>query len=71
MDEGTLVILVWLVSAWILYLIIKYAVRNGILEADAERARKARYPEAATFAKQVELERRLAESRAAFPDEPH
>ena len=61
----------WIVSAWVFYMIVKAAVRNGILEADAERARKARYPEAATFAKQVELERRLAESRAAFPDEPH
>jgi hypothetical protein len=71
MEGMFFVVGLWIVSAWVFYMIVKAAVRNGILEADAERARKARYPEAATFAKQVELERRLAESRAAFPDEPH
>jgi hypothetical protein len=60
----------WLISVWVFYMIIKAAVRNGILEADAERKKIARYGKAETFAKQVELDRRIAESREAFPDDP-
>jgi hypothetical protein len=65
MDEGTLVILVWLVSAWILYLIIKYAVRNGILAADDARTRRERY--AAAYARELALER--LNGGAEVPDE--
>lgn len=32
-----LTVVFWLVSVWVFYMIIKAAVRNGILEADAQR----------------------------------
>lgn len=35
-----LVVVMWVVSAWVVYMIVKAAVRNGILEAAAIRARR-------------------------------
>lgn len=32
-----LTVVFWLVSVWAFYMIVKAAVRNGILEADARR----------------------------------
>jgi hypothetical protein len=57
-DQMLIVILIWLVTAWVFYMLVKAAVRNGILEADDARARRARLAEAAAFAKQSELEHR-------------
>lgn len=37
-----LTVVFWLVSVWVFYMIIKAAVRNGILEADAQRDRPRR-----------------------------
>jgi hypothetical protein len=56
MEGMFFVVALWLVSAWVFYMLVKAAVRNGILEADDARARKLRHAEAASFAKQVALE---------------
>jgi heme/copper-type cytochrome/quinol oxidase subunit 2 len=32
-----LTVVFWLVSVWVFYMVIKAAVRNGILEAEARR----------------------------------
>ena len=69
MDGAVFVILIWLVSAWVFYMLVKAAVRNGILEADDARARRVRRAEAAAFAKQVSLDG-LNDTRTAPPDQP-
>lgn len=68
MDGAVFVILIWLVSAWVFYMLVKAAVRNGILEADDARARRVRRAEAAAFAKQVALDG-LNDTRTAPPDQ--
>ena len=57
----------WLVSAWVFYMIVKAAVRNGILEADAQRRSPKRPYANLTHA---ELQARIAEHEAADPDAP-
>jgi len=69
MDQTPEVILVLLIGAWAFYTLVKTAVRNGILEADDARVRKARRAEAAAFAKQLALEG-PSDTRAAPPDQP-
>ena len=61
-------VLLWLVGAvvgWvILYLVVKAAVRNGILEADAQRSEHRPRPGMAP-----DLDLALARSKERFPDE--
>lgn len=54
----------WLVSVWVFYMVIKAAVRNGILEADARRRSPSRpYANLSN----AEVQQRVAEHRAAQP----
>ena len=53
-------ILFWLVVVWVFYTVIKAAVRNGILEAEARRVRIQERETRATEA--------LAERRAGEPN---
>lgn len=63
----TVTVLFWLVSLWMFYMIIKAAVRNGILEADARRRNPSRpYADLSN----EEIQRRLAEHRARLGDTP-
>jgi hypothetical protein len=55
-------IVLWVLSAWVFYMIVKAAVRNGILEADAARARLATQRDGA-------LSRAVSESKRALPDD--
>lgn len=50
----------WIVSVWVFYMIVKAAVRNGILEADAQRDRP-RHPPAGPSSER--LQRRVEEGR--------
>ncbi|GGO86820.1 hypothetical protein GCM10011584_09960 [Nocardioides phosphati] len=62
-----LTVFFWFVSVWVFYMIIKAAVRNGILEADAQR-RSPRRPYAnLTY---DEIQQRIAEHRAQEPGQP-
>lgn len=62
-----LTVVFWLVSVWVFYMIIKAAVRNGILEADAQR-RSPKRPYANLT--NEELKARIAGHEAADPDAP-
>jgi multisubunit Na+/H+ antiporter MnhG subunit len=53
-----LMVFFWVVSAWVFYMIIKAAVRNGILEAEA---RRVQIQERETRATALLAERREAE----------
>lgn len=63
-----LTVLFWVVTVWVFYMVIKAAVRNGILEADKAREarlRRASDPSAAPGA----LTRAVAESQRKVPAE--
>lgn len=51
-----LIALPWIATAWVAYLVIKAAVRNGILEADVRRGKAIRQQQAAALRRELEAE---------------